>query len=333
MRPDAIRALLKTVPRTRLAAVPTRTVELPRLRAALGPETPEILVKLDEETAFGLGGNKVRKLEYELGPPRLKDVTHLVTVGGVQSNHARVTAAAAARLGLGCVLVLNGDPPDPPTGNALLHRLLGAKVRVVASRTERATGLEAEALRIAESGGKALAIPLGASTPLGALGYVRCALEIDDQLPPESDRDLHVVLASSSGGTLAGMIAGFSLLERTDVHLIAVSSDTPAEELQDTAVTLAGEALELLEADPERLETMKDRVDVSDAEVGAGYGIPTDASREATALLAQSEGLLVDPVYTSKAMAGLVRAVRAGRFLTGDRILFLHTGGHPALFA
>lgn len=333
MRPDAIRALLETVPRTPLAAVPTRVMELPRLRAALGPETPEILAKLDEETAFGLGGNKVRKLEYELGPPRLRDVTHLVTVGGAQSNHARVTAAAAARLGLGCVLVLNGEPPDPPTGNALLHRLLGAKVRVVSSRTERALGLEAEIIRIAESGGKALPIPLGASTPLGALGYIRCALEINDQIPPEPDRDLQVILASSSGGTLGGMVAGFALLERTDVHLLAVSSDTPAAELQETAVTLAGQALELLEADPERLETMKGRLDVTDAEVGEGYGIPTQASREATALLAQSEGLLVDPVYTSKAMAGLVRAVRDGRFPAGDRILFVHTGGHPALFA
>ena len=207
MRPDAIRALLDTLPRTRLAAVPTSMVELPRLRAALGPETPELLAKLDEETAFGLGGNKVRKLEYELAPPRLKDVTHLVTVGGVQSNHARVTAAAAARLGLGCVLILNGDPPDPPTGNHLLHRLLGAKVRLIASRTERAAALEAEVTRIAESGGKALAIPLGASTPLGALGYVRCALEINDQLPPEADQDLQVILASSSGGTPAGLVA------------------------------------------------------------------------------------------------------------------------------
>jgi 1-aminocyclopropane-1-carboxylate deaminase/D-cysteine desulfhydrase-like pyridoxal-dependent ACC family enzyme len=193
--------------------------------------------------------------------------------------------------------------------------------------------METEIVRVAESGGKALAIPLGASTPLGALGYVRCALEINDQLPPESDRDLQVILASSSGGTLAGMVAGFSLLERTDVHLLAVSSDTPAEELQETAVELAGEALELLEADPGRLLTMKGRLDVTDAEVGAGYGIPTQASREATALLAMSEGLLVDPVYTSKAMAGLIRAVRTGRFLAGDRILFLHTGGHPALFA
>ncbi|MEJ2539653.1 MAG: pyridoxal-phosphate dependent enzyme [Gemmatimonadota bacterium] len=333
MRPDAIRALLELHPRTHLVAGPTPLVKLPRLRGALGPESPELLAKLDEETGFGLGGNKVRKLEHELAPPRLKDVTHLVTVGGVQSNHARVTAAAAARLGLGCVLVLNGDPPDPPTGNALLHRLLGAKVRTVASRAERITGMEVEVARIAESGGKALPIPLGASTPRGALGYVRCALEIHEQMPREEDRGIHLVLASSSGGTLGGLLAGFALLEREDVHLLAVSSDTPRETLRDTALNLARGALELMDMEAELMADILPRLDVTDREVGAGYGIPTEASREATALLARSEGLLVDPVYTSKAMARLVGAVREGRFPAGDRIVFLHTGGHPALFA
>ncbi len=333
MRPDAIRALLELHPRTRLVSGITPLVALPRLRGTLGPETPAILAKLDEETGFGLGGNKVRKLEYELAPPRLHGVTHVVTTGGVQSNHCRVTAAAAARLGLGCVLVLSGEPPDPPTGNALLHRLLGAKVRPVATRDERATAVEAEVTRIADSGGKALVVPLGASTPLGALGYVRAALEIHDQVPPERDRGVHVVLASSSGGTLAGLVAGFALLDRTDVHLLAVSADTPRDELLDTALELAAGTLERLDRDPEVLDRLASRLDATDREVGAGYGIPTDASREATEFLASSEGLLVDPVYTSKAAAGLIRGVREGRFPAGDRIVFLHTGGHPALFA
>jgi L-cysteate sulfo-lyase len=168
---------------------------------------------------------------------------------------------------------------------------------------------------------------------LGTLGYVRSALELNDQLPPERDRDLQVILASSSGGTLAGLVAGFALLQRSDVDLLAVSSDTPAETLRETAMSLAARALELLEVDPVRLESMESRLDVTDAEVGLGYGIPTEGSREATTLLARSEGLLVDPVYTSKALAGLVRAVRAGRFPAGDRIVFVHTGGHPGLFA
>lgn len=333
MRPDAIHALLELHPRTRLVAGPTPLIGAPRLRGALGPETPELLMKLDEETGFGLGGNKVRKLEYELSPTRLQGVTHLITTGGVQSNHCRVTAAAAARLGVGCILVTDGEAPDPPTGNALLHRMLGAKIRLVPSRAERAAAMEAEELRISESGGKALVIPLGASTTLGALGYVRGAVELHEQLPQARDRDVHIVLASSSGGTLGGLIAGFALLDRRDVHLWAVSADTPREGLLSTAAELAGGALERLDMDPSLLERMLTCVDASDDEVGEGYGIPTDASREATELFARSEGTLVDPVYTSKAAAGMIRWIREGRFLTGDRIVFLHTGGHPALFA
>jgi 1-aminocyclopropane-1-carboxylate deaminase/D-cysteine desulfhydrase-like pyridoxal-dependent ACC family enzyme len=333
MRPDAVLALLDLHPRTRLVAGPTPVISLPRLRGALGPETPEILAKLDEETGFGLGGNKVRKLEYELAPPRLRGVTHLITTGGPQSNHCRVTAAAAARLGVGCILIVNGDIPDPPTGNALLHRILGAKIRRVASRMERAAAMEAEKQRIAESGGKALVVPLGASTSLGALGYVRAAVEMHEQLPAEPDRGLHLVLSSSSGGTLGGLIAGFALLEREDVHILAVSADTPEDELLATGIELAGAALERLDRDPAILESMKTRVSTSDAQVGDGYGIPTEASREAADLFARSEGMLVDPVYTGKAAAGLVHWIREGRFLAGDRLVFLHTGGHPALFA
>lgn len=333
MRPDAVLALLDLHPRTRLVAGPTPLISTPRLRGALGPETPELLAKLDEETGFGLGGNKVRKLEYELSPVRLQGVTHLITSGGAQSNHCRVTAAAAARLGVGCVLVVNGEIPDPPTGNALLHRMLGAKIRHVSTRAERGPAVEAEVQRIAESGGKALVIPLGASTTLGALGYVRGALELNEQVTAEPDRNVHVILSSSSGGTLAGLIAGFALLDRPDVQLLAVSADTPRDDLLNTAVELAGGALERLDRDPGLLDQMVARVDVTDGEVGPGYGIPTDASQEATELLARSEGMLVDPVYTAKAAAGMIRWIRDGRFLTGDRIVFLHTGGHPALFA
>lgn len=333
MRPDAVRALLDLHPRTPLVAGPTPLVSVPRLRGALGPETPELYMKLDEETGFGLGGNKVRKMEHELAPTRLHGVTHLVTTGGTQSNHCRVTAAAAARLGLGCVLVVNGAVKDPPTGNALLHRILGAKIRHVADRSRRAGAVEAEVQRIAESGGKALAIPLGASTSLGALGYVRAALELHEQMPASRDRDVHVILSSSSGGTLAGLMAGFALLERDDVHLLAVSADTPRGELLETATELAGGALERLDRSPELLEGVLKRVDASDAQVGEGYGVPTEAGHEATDLLARSEGVLVDPVYTAKAAAGMILAIREGRFPAGDRIVFLHTGGHVALFA
>ncbi|NNF38232.1 MAG: pyridoxal-phosphate dependent enzyme, partial [Gemmatimonadetes bacterium] len=183
-----LRARLDEIPRTHLATLPTPLRPLPRLRAALGPEAPDILIKIDEETGFGLGGNKVRKLEYELAPDRIGQATHLVTSGGAQSNHCRVTAAAAARLGLGCILVVNGPVPDPPTGNALLHRLLGAHIRRVDRREEREPAMRAAAEEIAAAGGRACLVPLGASTPVGALGYVRAALELHDQLRPEADR-------------------------------------------------------------------------------------------------------------------------------------------------
>lgn len=333
MNAEALRAALDRHPRTALVAGPTPLISTPRLRGTLGPETPELWMKLDEETGFGLGGNKVRKLEHELAPARLDGVTHLITTGGPQSNHARVTAAAAARLGVGCILVVNGDLPDPPTGNSLLQHMLGAKFRLVSSRGEREAAMKEEAARIADAGGKALIIPLGASTSLGALGYVRAALELHGQIDTSRDRDVHIMLASSSGGTLAGLIAGFALLERPDVHLMAINSDTPRDDLLEKAGELAAGAVERLGEDPRVLESMLSRTDASDRQVGDGYGIPTPASNEAAQLLARSEGILVDPVYTAKAAAGMIDAIRAGQFLAGDRIIFLHTGGHPALFA
>lgn len=333
MTSDELFALLEAHPRTHLVLGRTPLVTAPRLRGALGPETPELYLKLDEETGFGLGGNKVRKLEHELGPTRVDGITHLITTGGPQSNHCRVTAAAAARLGLGCQLVLNGEVTAPPTGNALLFRILGAKVRTVTSRQERAPAMDEEAERIAAAGGRALIVPLGASTSLGALGYVRAAVEISEQLPMTRDRDVHLFLSSSSGGTLAGLMAGFALLDRPDMHLLAVSADTPAEDLLDTARDLAVGALARLGQHERALEAMLPRVEVTDTEVGDGYGIPTERSKEALDLFARSEGILVDPTYTSKAAAGMVTAVREGRFPAGDRIIFLHTGGHPSLFA
>lgn len=330
---DELRERLRALPRTRLASLPTPLRRAPRLRAALGPETPDLLLKLDEETGFGLGGNKVRKLEFELSPERLEGVTHLVTTGGPQSNHCRVTAAAAARLGLGCVLVINGDAPDPPTGNALLHRMLGAHIRTVHSRAERAPAMAEAAAEIAAAGGRALEVPLGASTPRGALGYLQAAFELNDQLPAQPDRAVHVFLSSSSGGTLAGLIAGLTLLDRDDLHLVAVSADTPREALLETAGELARGALGLLGVEPGAADRVASRIDATDQQVGAGYGIPTGPAREAADLFARSEGVLLDPVYTGKAGAGLVAWTREGRFPTGDRVVFWHTGGHPALFA
>ncbi|MGD2068163.1 MAG: pyridoxal-phosphate dependent enzyme, partial [Gemmatimonadota bacterium] len=244
---------LERLPRTRLAHLPTPLRGMPRLREALGPDTPELLLKDDELTGFGLGGNKVRKLEFELAPPRLEGVTALVTTGGAQSNHCRVTAATAARLGLGCVLVVDGDPGEPPRGNALLHRLLGAEIRTVRGRSERDDAMRRAAAEIAADGGHARVVPLGASTPVGALGYARAAVELAGQL---DDRDrtvpagpggtTSVFLASSSAGTLGGLLAGLVLLGRDDIRLVGVSADVPRDELLRNAKELARGALALV---------------------------------------------------------------------------------------
>lgn len=331
---EGLRAL-ERLPRTRLANLPTPLHEAPNLRAQLGPDAPRIWLKRDDETGFALGGNKVRKLEMELAPERLGGSTHLITTGSPQSNHARVTAGAAARLGLGCVLVINGEPPDPPRGNALLHRLFGAEIRTVSSRDERDAAMAAVARDVTQTGGHGLVIPLGASTALGALGYAGAAHEMDRQfeaLGLWNGRGLiHVIVASSSCGTLAGLAAGFALLGRSKIRLVGVSADVPRARLMDDSHTLAAEALERLGSERSVPEGL---IEGTDDEVGAGYGVPTTASTKATELLARAEGVVLDPVYTAKAAAGMIRfAGDRSRTAPDDEIVLLHTGGHPTLLS
>jgi len=318
-------------PRLRLASLPTRLVRARNLRTALGAEAPELWVKMDSETGFALGGNKVRKLETELAPDRLEGVTHLVTAGGPQSNHCRVTAAAAAHLGLGCVLAINGEASDPPTGNALLHRHFGASILTVSSRDERAPAMAEAARDIAAEGGRALIVPLGASTGLGALGYALAVGELTSQLAdlPEVERTWLFVSASSCG-TLAGLLLGVSLLERADVRLVGVSADASAFELRTDTLRLAAEGAALLGWEGQLREGA---LAAADEFVGRGYGVPTPASREALDLFGRTEGIVLDPVYTAKAAAGMISWIRSGNVPPSHRVVFVHTGGHPALFA
>ena len=302
------------------------------------PTTPPILLKMDAWSGPGLGGNKVRKLEYLLSPPALEGIDTLITSGSAQSNHARVTAALAARLGLRCILVLNGDPGSPPRGNALLHRLLGAEIRQVEAPEERAPAVERAAEEVEAGGGVPLAIPVGASTPLGSLGYVAGALELDRQLTGRGLRSgglgdrgpLWIVVATSSCGTAAGLCLGFTLLGREDVRILAVSADLPGPEIRSEVDGLARGAGSLLGWEGELLP---DLLHPTDSQVGAGYGIPTEASHEAIHRWATLEGVVLDPTYTAKAAAGLVEALDAGRFDGASAVVFLHTGGHPALVA
>ena len=323
-------ARLEAWPRQLLAMLPTQLVAADQLTRSLGASAPRIFMKLDADTGLGLGGNKVRKLEFELAPERIAGVTHVITTGGPQSNHCRVTAAAAAHLGRKCVLVINGTVEGKPRGNALLQRLFGADIRTVAGRDERAPAMQEAAHGIATAGGKALVIPLGASTPLGSLGYAHAAVELDAQLAQLSPAAHTWIFLSSSCGTLAGLLLGFSLLERDDVRLVGVSADTPEAEMRRDAVRLATEGGALLGWTGRLLS---DHLSCDDTQVGEGYGIPTPASDEATRLLGATQGVVLDPFYTAKAVAGMLAWIRSGRVPAGDRVVFVHTGGHPALLA
>lgn len=327
---------LRAWPRTHFAHLPTPLIRTERLGERLG--VGNAYVKMDAETGFALGGNKVRKLEFELAPSRLEGITCLITAGGPQSNHCRVTAAAAARLGLDCVLVLNGPEPTAPTGNALLHRLFGATVVTVEDRSDRGPTMDREAERVSAGGGRALVVPIGASTGLGSLGYTLCALELLEQLDSCDDGCTETLLfvSSSSCGTLGGLVLGLALAGRTDVHLVGVSADASAEELTRTSLTLAAEGATLLGLDGSseaRRSIEAVPLTTDDTQVGIGYGVPTPAAEAATQDFARLEGIVLDPTYSSKAAAGMIQWMEKGGLRDGQRAVFLHTGGAPGLLA
>lgn len=302
---------------------------MPRLASMLGGG-PRLLIKRDDAIAFGFGGNKVRKLAFVGGRAQADEADTLITAGGVQSNHARVTAAVAAKLGMRAVLVANGREPDPPTGNALIDRLLGAEIVYVNSREARAPKILEIAERLRGEGRKPYAIPIGASVPLGALGYALAMAELVDQMSQMPVPDI-IVHATSSGGTQAGLVAGCRLLGLS-TRVIGVSADDSAVAIQAHVRALVEGVADLLHLDPGRLSRGR-AIDVDDRFVGDGYGVPTDASREAIDLLARTEAIFLDPTYTAKAMASLIANVRQQRFVEGQTVLFWHTGGQVGLFA
>ncbi|MGH7444845.1 MAG: 1-aminocyclopropane-1-carboxylate deaminase/D-cysteine desulfhydrase, partial [Longimicrobiales bacterium] len=323
---STLHAKLSAFTRQPLPFGPSPVEEMARLRDALGGG-PRLLVKRDDAITFGFGGNKVRKLEYVLAQALDAGADTLVTMGGVQSNHARATAAAAAKLGLACVLIANGEPPDRPTGNALLATLLGAEIVYVATRAERQAALDGAVVRLHAEGRRPYAIPLGASTPAGALGFVRAIGEIVGQgVVPDA-----IVHASSSGGTQAGLLAGCAL-HGLHTRVIGISADDPAADIGAGVRTILEGMGTLLEMDGAAFADAC-TIDVDDSFVGAGYGIPTDASREAQRLAARTEALFVDHTYTAKGLAGLIAGVRSRRLDDHATVMFWHTGGQPGLFA
>jgi D-cysteine desulfhydrase family pyridoxal phosphate-dependent enzyme len=318
---------LLSLPFVSFAPHETPVEPLTRLASALGPECPRLFIKRDDLLSFAAGGNKVRKIQAIAAEAVSAGADTLITCGGVQSNHARVTAAAGSALGLRVLLVLNGEPPGHPTGNTLLDQLFGADIRYVASSDDRAPVMEEAAAELRARGRRPVIIPLGASTATGALGFARGVGEIATAaVKPDA-----IVHASSSGGTQAGLIAGCALFGLR-ARVIGVSADASAASLQATVTGLLDQMASRLGAAPASIRAGSP-VDVDDHFVGDGYGIPTAASSEALQLLARREGIVLDPVYTAKAMAGLLAAIRGGAFKKNETILFWHTGGMPALFA
>jgi L-cysteate sulfo-lyase len=323
---------LDDFPRVRLAHLPTPLEPLDRLSDHLGG--PRLYVKRDDCTGLATGGNKTRKLEFLLADALENGCDTIITEGGRQSNHVRQTAAAAAKLGLSCELVQQEahfwqDPDYDVSGNIFLDRLLGARLHQVPGEADRKPGMAEVAEAVTARGGKPYVIPAGGSTPLGGLGYAGCAFEIAAQVKALGIAVDRIVLASGSGGTQGGLVAGLLALGGAIAALgIDIDADPEGVPLRVRAVA-EGTAELLGVAGGVPLSA----VAVNSDYAGEVYGAPTPAMIEAVTLLARLEGLLLDPVYSGKAMAGLIDLVRQGVFAAGDTVVFIHTGGMPALFA
>lgn len=313
---------MDNLPRVRIAHLPTPVEQLPRLSALLGG--PQLLVKRDDLTGLAFGGNKTRKLEFLLGEAQSRLSRTLITAGAAQSNHCRQTAAAAARFGLACILVLDGTALEAPSGNLLLDGLLGAEI-VWKGKADREEKLQEVAAAAERAGRQPYLIPYGGSNSYGAAAYCLALRELlDQQVDPD-----WIVFASSSGGTQAGLEVGKRLFGYQG-KLLGISVDEPADVLQSGVAALAESTSQLL---GEPMQFSPSEVSVSAAYLGQGYGVMGPAEVEAIHLAAGYEGLLLDPVYTGRAVAGLIDLIRKRTFSPGDSVLFWHTGGGPALFA
>ena len=318
--------LTDRLPRIALGHLPTPLEEMPRLAQALGG--PRLFIKRDDQTGLASGGNKTRKLEFSVADALRQGADTLITVGGVQSNHCRQTAAAAARCGLRCVVVLRGHAPTAWNGNLLLDHLLGAQVVFSGDRTREKVA-EDVAREQRAAGHHPVIIPVGASNAIGAVGFVAALEELDGQL---QERKLHVdrvVFASSSFGTQAGLCVGAKATGFKG-QLAAIAIDSQRQELQAGVAEIAVSTAHRLGL---QLSFPPEEVVAYDGYLGAGYAIMGEPEREAISLVARTEGILLDPVYTGRAMAGLIDLVRKGEFGKNETILFWHTGGSAALFA
>lgn len=317
------------LPRHRLGFFPTPLQELPRLSARLGG--PRLFIKRDDQTGLATGGNKTRKLEFLVGDALAKGCDTLITGGAMQSNHSRQTAAAAAACGMECHLALGGAAPREPGGNVLLDLLLGAKIHWCGDRT-KGEDIPEIAKTLIAAGRRPYVVPYGGSNAIGAAGFAAALAELKEQAEAADVRFSHIVFASSSGGTQAGLVAGNEALGLgATIHGIGIDKwEGKTEDFAATVLDLTNDLADLAHLD-HRFSAAEIRID--QRFTGGGYGIVGDLEREAIRLLAAGEGILLDPVYTGRAFGGMLELIREGALTSADTVLFWHTGGTPALFA
>jgi D-cysteine desulfhydrase family pyridoxal phosphate-dependent enzyme len=314
---------MNAVSRIHFAHLPTPIEELPRLSEKLGG--PRIFVKRDDQTGLAFGGNKARKLEFLIAEAKECGARTLISGGAIQSNHCRQTAAAAARFGFQCTLILTGKMPQHPSANILLDHLFGAKIINVLDRKDRDSALQETFDHAVAKGEKPYLVPYGGSSPTGALGY---AFAVEEFLKQGIDAEW-ILFGTSSGGTHAGFVLGQRVFGFRG-KILGISIDEPEQWLKTQISALASSASEKLGS---RIEFGASDVLANDNYCRAGYGVLTEAEREAILLFARYEGLLLDPVYTGRAAAGLIDLIRKGFFHKNETVLFWHTGGQAALFA
>jgi len=322
---------LSRFPRVRLAHLPTPLEALSRLSEHL--DGPNLYIKRDDCTGLATGGNKTRKLEFLMAEALQEKADTIITQGAVQSNHARQTAAAAARLGMGCELLFENRVQDPDdaylnSGNVLLDRLLGANMHHYPKATDMNQAMSDLAEELLGKGKRPYIIPGGGSNPVGALGYVNCVLELLSQANDQGLVIDHLVHATGSTGTQAGLIVGLKAMH-SGIPLLGIGVNAPKELQEENVYKLAVETADYLGAGG---CVQRDDVVANCDYVGEGYGITTDSMKEAVSLLARLEGILADPVYSGKGLAGMIDLIRKGYFRKGENVVFLHTGGSVGLF-
>jgi len=321
--------VISKLKRESLGFFPTPLHELPALSKVLNG--PKIFIKRDDNTGLAFGGNKTRKLEFILGDAVAKGADTIITAGAIQSNHCRQTAAAAASLQLDCHLVLGGEAPNTPRGNLLLDNLLGNHIHW-AGENRKGEDIPELVERLKKEGRKPYIVPYGGSNTLGAIGFTVALLELDAQLQSSKAPITHIVFASSSGGTHAGLMLGKEILGAS-YELIGINIDKDESgnlPFEDALINLANDTADFIGIDH---TFTKKELNLNADYIGEGYAVIGDLEKEAISLTAQTEGILLDPVYTGRAMGGLFDLIRTEKLSKTDNVLFWHTGGAPALFA